>query len=82
MKTLWSCPRFQTVFGGKPPRPLIPEGLFNHLRARGVPIFFLGVNDDADIEIAMRAGATAVLTDRPSWLNKRITEGAVALKKI
>lgn len=70
------------MLGGKPPRPLIPQGLFTHLRARGIPTFFLGVNDDKDIDIAIQAGATAVLTDRPSWLSKRIKEGALDLKKL
>lgn len=113
---LWMC-YCHVVFGGKPPRAMIPSGLFDHMRRRGMPVFFLGVNDDRDIEVraraglvpsiilvlrlldltdpllwllvlliaaqvAMRAGATAVLTDRPQWLGKRIQEGKVRLKCI
>lgn len=44
------------VLGGKPPSALIPRGLFKHLRARGVPIFFLGVNDEEDLKVRKRGG--------------------------
>lgn len=40
------------VLGGKPPSALIPPKLFKHLRARGVPIFFLGVNDEEDLKVS------------------------------
>jgi hypothetical protein len=40
------------VLGGKPPKALIPPGLFAHLRKRGIPVFFLGVNDEADIQVS------------------------------
>lgn len=40
-----------SVLGGKPPRALIPPGLFEHLRRRDIPVFFLGVNDESDIEV-------------------------------
>lgn len=39
------------VLGGKPPLALIPPGLFKHLRARGIPIFFLGVNDEENLKV-------------------------------
>lgn len=29
---------------------------------------FLGVNDIEDLQLAIRSGATAVLTDRVNWL--------------
>lgn len=50
---MWYC---HAVFGGKPPRAMIPSGLFDHMRRRGMPVFFLGVNDDRDIEVRARAG--------------------------
>ncbi len=77
-----ACRVLAHVLGGKPPRALIPPGLFAHLRARGVPVLFLGVNDEEDIRIAERAGATAVLTDRPSWLRQHIKAGGLKLSKL
>lgn len=75
--------RILTFFlGGKPPLALIPRGLFTHLRARGIPVFFLGVNDDADIKVAEWAGATACLTDRPTWFNTCLKEGKVVLQRL
>jgi glycerophosphoryl diester phosphodiesterase len=76
-----ACRVISYILGGKPPRALIPSRLFTHLRARGMPVLFLGVNDDADLKLAQEAGATAVLTDRPRWLSQRIKEGAVNLMK-
>ncbi|KAM3577700.1 hypothetical protein VYU27_000573 [Nannochloropsis oceanica] len=70
------------VLGGKPPLALIPPGLFKHLRARGIPIFFLGVNDEENLKVAEWAGSTAVLTDRPQWLRKCMADGKVALKRL
>lgn len=76
-----ACHVLAFLLGGKPPRALIPPGLFAHLRARGMPVLFLGVNDEADLQIAQWAGATAVLTDRPSWLSQQIKAGKVKLHK-
>lgn len=76
-----ACRLIAHVLGGKPPRALIPPGLFMHLRTRGMPVLFLGVNDEADLDVAKWAGATAVLTDRPSWLSQQIKEGNVKLPK-
>ena len=56
------------LFGGHPPKALLPNGLFHHLRKRGIPIWLLGVNSHNDIEVAIKAGVTAVLTDKPEWL--------------
>jgi len=56
------------LFGGHPPKALLPRGLFHHLRKRGIPIWLLGVNSDTDIDVAIKAGVTAVLTDKPEWL--------------
>lgn len=76
------CRVLAYMLGGKPPRALIPPGLFAHLRARGMPVLFLGVNDEEDLAVAKWAGATAVLTDRPSWLQQQIKEGRVKLQKL
>lgn len=48
------CAILAFVLGGKPPSALIPPGLFKHLRARGIPIFFLGVNDEEDLKVRRR----------------------------
>jgi len=33
-------------------------------------------------QIAVNAGATAVLTDKPKWLNDQIKKGALCLPKL
>jgi glycerophosphoryl diester phosphodiesterase len=62
------------LFQGKPPYLMISPRLFKHLRRRGIPIWFLGVNNDNDLNIAINSGATGVLTDRINWLSKTVTE--------
>ena len=61
-------------FRGKPPYAMIAPKLFSHLRKRGMPIWFLGVNDENDVNIALKSGATGVLTDRINWLSKYVKE--------
>eukprot|EP00602_Paraphysomonas_sp_CaronLab_P006862 CAMPEP_0185022208 /NCGR_PEP_ID=MMETSP1103-20130426/4938_1 /TAXON_ID=36769 /ORGANISM="Paraphysomonas bandaiensis, Strain Caron Lab Isolate" /LENGTH=313 /DNA_ID=CAMNT_0027554179 /DNA_START=35 /DNA_END=973 /DNA_ORIENTATION=+ len=55
------------VFAGVPPKIMLAPGLFTHLRKRGVPVWFLGVNHEEHVEMARTYGATAVLTDRVDW---------------
>jgi len=69
-------------FAGKPPYPMVAPGLFAHLRRRGVQIWFIGINTEADLDIAVRAGATGVLTDKIHWLQKTIREKNIVFKKI
>ena len=45
------------------------RALNDHLRARGYPIFVIGANSNVALDSAAQLGATAVLTDRPEWLN-------------
>ena len=56
--------------------------LFNHLRKRGIPVWFLGVNSESDIEIAYRIGATAILTDKVTTVKKYFKEKNIVLQKI
>ncbi len=56
------------VFGGKPSKMLVAPSLFAHLKRRGMPVWFLGVNDEVTATLAVNVGATAVLTDRIHWL--------------
>ncbi len=53
---------------------MVCPGLFTHLRRRGIPTWFLGVNGSADVEVALKAGASGVLTDRISWLKSYLSE--------
>jgi len=62
------------LFQGKPPVPMVSPNLFLQLRNRGVPIWFLGINTEKDLMIAINSGATGVLTDRVSWLVKLMKE--------
>ncbi|CAK0895495.1 unnamed protein product [Prorocentrum cordatum] len=47
---------------------LVPPRMVQHLQARGLRVFLLGVNDGLSIALAAGAGVDAVLTDRPRWL--------------
>lgn len=53
---------------GKPPAAFIQPALFAHLRARGMPVYFLGVNSERELMIALKAGATGVLSDRVTFV--------------
>jgi len=56
------------LLSGKPSGVMVSPGCFAHLRKRGIPVWFLGCNTEEDIKVAIKAGATAVLTDRVNWL--------------
>jgi len=68
----WVCKVLAFFFGGKPPKLLIPKKMMMHLRKRGMPVWFLGVNDEADINVALQAGATGLLTDKPKFVSEYI----------
>lgn len=58
------------LLSGKPPSIMIAPSLFTHLKRRGIPVWFLGCENEDDLKIAIKAGATAVLTDRVNWLTR------------
>jgi glycerophosphoryl diester phosphodiesterase len=70
------------LFQGKPPYPMIAPALFAHLRRRGVHVWFLGVNTEADLRIAISSGATAVLTDRIHWLKETMEKEKLRFAKV
>ena len=70
------------LFQGKPPHAMVAPALFAHLRKRGVHVWFLGVNTEADLNLAVSTGATAVLTDRIHWLTKAIKDNNLRFQKI
>ena len=70
------------LFQGKPPYAMIAPKLFRHLRKRGIPVWFLGVNDETDLNTAINSGATGVLTDRINWLSKIVKEKNLKFCKI
>lgn len=45
------------------------KGLFQHLKDRGIQIHLFVCNEDQDIEAALAAGATGVMTDYPTLLS-------------
>ena len=61
---------------------MLSQSLFGHLRRRGVPVVFLGVNSEADIALAHMYGATAVLTDRVEWLCRHMKDNGIKLMSI
>ncbi len=70
------------LFAGKPPYFMVAPGLFAHLRRRGVQVWFVGVNTERELQHAVQAGATGVLTDRIHWLQKTIREKNIVFKHI
>lgn len=70
------------LFKGKPPHAMIAPRLFRHLRRRGIQVWFLGVNDEANLTIAIKNGATAVLTDRINWLSAIVEEKELQFAKV
>ena len=70
------------IFQGKPPSVLLVPRLYDHLRARGMAIFVLGVETPADIANVCYIGATAVLTDKPSALVKYVRDNKIQFKKV
>lgn len=57
------------LFQGKPPKIFLAQKLFTHLRRRGIPVWFLGVNTEEELLLAIDIGATAVFTDKIEWLD-------------
>lgn len=55
---------------GCPPWLLASPSMFRHLQERGVPIWFLGCNEDRHLSAAEELGANAILTDKPRWLKQ------------
>jgi hypothetical protein len=68
----WIQKILHRLFQGRPPKIFLSEKLFTHLRRRGIPIWFLGVNTEEDLHLAIDIGATAVFTDRIEWLTTAI----------
>ena len=48
---LWVKHLLAFVFRGRPPAPMVAPALFAHLRERGMPVWFLGVNSDSDLKL-------------------------------
>uniref|UniRef100_A0A8C2FQI6 Glycerophosphodiester phosphodiesterase domain containing 3a n=1 Tax=Cyprinus carpio TaxID=7962 RepID=A0A8C2FQI6_CYPCA len=53
-------------------RLTLREGMFKHLRDRGIQIHLFVCNEEQDIEAAFAAGATGVMTDYPTLLSNYI----------
>lgn len=70
------------VMSGKPPWAMCAPKLFAHLRSRGIPIWFLGVNSEEDVLLAVQAGATGILTDRVNWLAAHLRESGHVFETI
>lgn len=70
------------LFAGKPPYIMLAPQLFEHLRARGIPVWFMLVNHEKELDIAYKNGATAVLTDRGGWLVEKMREKNIHFQKI
>jgi len=56
--------------------------LFSHLRQRGIPVWFLGVNDEYSIEISIKAGATSLLTDKVAFVKNYVEEKKLQFQDI
>jgi len=63
---------------GQPPYAMLAPNLFYHLRRRGIPVWFLGVNEEETLRVAAQSGATAVLTDKPDAMSRLIKQRNIA----
>jgi glycerophosphoryl diester phosphodiesterase len=70
------------LFHGHPPHIMVCPKLFAHLRRRGIAVWFLNVQDEHELDIAVKAGATGVLTDRVEWLNRTMRDKSLSFKAI
>jgi hypothetical protein len=78
----WLCRFLARLLAGKPPWAMRAPKLFAHMRARGIPVWFMGVNSDEELRVAAEMGATAVLTDRVQWAVQSIKVNSFHLKSI
>ena len=67
---------------GHPPYILMCPKLFTHLRRRGIPVWFMNVQTDEELEIAINAGATGILTDKVEWLNETMKRKNLRFKEL
>lgn len=61
---------------------MIAPSLFRQLRLRGIPVWFLGVNTEQELQLAMASGATAVLTDRVRWLLGEMKDRGIRFEEV
>lgn len=64
--------------GGGTPYIFLHPKLYSLLRKRGIPTYFLGVNDIKNLQIAIKHGAAAVLTDKPNFLCSYVKQNGVS----
>jgi glycerophosphoryl diester phosphodiesterase len=79
---LWVKHSLAYMFRGRPPRPMVAPKLFTYLRERGIPVWFLGVNNEEDLKLAVESGATAVLTDRVNWAVNSMKTNRLSFRQI
>ena len=73
--------RFITwILQGQPPKFMIQPLLFLHLRRRGVPVWFMTVNDEESLRLAISAGATGILTDKPGHMINLLEEKSLRFR--
>ena len=58
---------------GNPPYIFLQKSLFTHLRRRGMPVLFLGVNTEKDLNLAISIGATAILSDKITSIHQYLS---------
>lgn len=70
------------VLAGKPPYLMVAPKLFSFLRRQGIPVWFLGVNTEEELHLAVKTGASAILTDKVSYISKLISEQQLQFAKV
>lgn len=58
------------IFQGSPPTMCMLPKLYNLMRKRGTPVYFLGVETQMQIHSAIENGASGFLTDKPNFACK------------
>jgi glycerophosphoryl diester phosphodiesterase len=67
---------------GSPPWLLASHGMISYMQRRGIPVWFMGVNETQHVDAALRLGANAVLTDKPKWLSKHMKLNNMTFKPL
>jgi glycerophosphoryl diester phosphodiesterase len=70
------------LLAGKPPYLMVAPKLFRFLRRQGIPVWFLGVNTEAELHLAVQSGASAILTDKVSYITKLVREQDLRFAKV
>eukprot|EP01038_Epipyxis_sp_PR26KG_P014069 gene14069-18876_t len=71
---IWILYILRFILQGNPPYFMMQPKLFYHLRKRGIAVLFMSVNTPADLDLAIKMGATMILTDNAPFMVSHIKQ--------